>query len=260
MIENINMLKRTVLLLLLCLSAQHCIANESVIDPLNSPSWSVMHHLMLNNEPVVFDDHVEVRTPDFAEDPMNVPVSVNVNGLDDIEEVVVFADLNPIQKVLSFKPLNINPYIAFRIKVEQGTPVRAAAKTKDGVWHVGGRWLEAAGGGCTAPSLGRAADDWHETLMSVSSKTWGDEGQLERLRFRIMHPMDTGLADGIPEFYIQNLTVLDGTGQELAYIDTYQPVSENPVFTFDLKDTVNTGEIKLVGRDNNGNKLSEIIN
>lgn len=70
---------------------------------------------------------------------------------------MVFAELNPIHKVLEMEPLRADARIGFRIKVQQATPVRAAALTDDGVWHVGGRVVEAAGGGCTAPSLGRQA-------------------------------------------------------------------------------------------------------
>jgi len=101
-------------------------AADALVDPLDSPAWAVMHERILDNEPVVFDDRVVVRTPEFAEDPMNVPVSVTVNALEGIQDIVIFADLNPIQKVMEFKPVHLKPYIAFRFKVEQSTPVRAA--------------------------------------------------------------------------------------------------------------------------------------
>ncbi|MBL1143273.1 MAG: quinoprotein dehydrogenase-associated SoxYZ-like carrier [Proteobacteria bacterium] len=216
-----------------------------------------MHSKILNNEPVIFDDRVQISMPDFAEDPMNVPVSVQVNNLENIEEIVIFADLNPIQKVLSFQPFHIKPYLSFRIKVEQSTPVRAAVRTSDGSWHVGGSWLEAAGGGCTAPSQGRAAGNWHETLMNVSSRSW-IKNELGRVRFRIMHPMDTGLADGIPEFYLEYFDVVDAGGSVLAKITTYQPISENPVFTLDINKEI-LKPINLLGVDNNGNRLNAQI-
>ncbi|NOG61750.1 MAG: quinoprotein dehydrogenase-associated SoxYZ-like carrier [Proteobacteria bacterium] len=233
-----------------------CFATSQV-DPLDSPSWESMHSKILNNEPVIFDDRVQISMPDFAEDPMNVPVSVQVNNLENIEEIVIFADLNPIQKVLSFQPFHIKPYLSFRIKVEQSTPVRAAVRTSDGSWHVGGSWLEAAGGGCTAPSQGRAAGNWHETLMNVSSRSW-IKNELGRVRFRIMHPMDTGLADGIPEFYLEYFDVVDAGGSVLAKITTYQPISENPVFTLDINKEI-LKPINLLGVDNNGNRLNAQI-
>lgn len=253
--------KMRFLLLFICFySATVTSVETGPIDPLDSPSWAVMHELMLNNEPVVFDDRVIVNTPDFAEDALNVPVSIEVAGIENIQDIVVFADLNPIQKVLSFKPIEVKPYLAFRIKVEQATPVRAAVKTADGVWHVGGRWLDAAGGGCTAPSHGMSTGAWHETLMDVSSRYWKNKTpDYGRLRLRIMHPMDTGLAPGIPEFYIEQFSVINEEGEKLAELDTYQPLSENPIFTFDLNKSSLTTEINLVGRDNNGNQLTATI-
>lgn len=248
---------RTCLVLLVgFLSSQYCLATP-IVDPLNSPSWQSMHSAILNSDPVIFDDRVVVTMPDFAEDAMNVPVTVDVSELDDIREIIVFADLNPIQKVLRFEPLHLKPSMSFRLKVEQATPVRAAVRTGDGYWHIGGRWLEAAGGGCTAPSHARESEDWYQTLMEVSSQSWVKHDK-RRVRFRVMHPMDTGLADGIPEFYIEQFKVLDGNGGILATMETYQPISENPVFTFDFQSGV-ARPIKLIGADNNGNRLEAVI-
>lgn len=256
-----HLFKFRALLISICFYSPFVVSTETnLIDPLDSPSWTVMHELILNNEPVIFDDRVVVNTPDFAEDALNVPVSIEVLGLKDIQDIVVFADLNPIQKILNFKPIEVKPYLAFRIKVEQATPVRVAVKTSDGVWHVGGRWLDAAGGGCTAPSHGMSSGEWHETLMNVSSRYWKNKiSEYGRLRLRIMHPMDTGLAPGIPEFYIEKFSVINEKGQKLAELDTYQPLSENPIFTFDLNKASLTKEINLVGRDNNGNQLTATI-
>ena len=52
------------------------------------------------NAKVVFDQRVEVQGPSFAEDPMNVPITVRVKGLPDVQRVVVLVDRNPIRKVL----------------------------------------------------------------------------------------------------------------------------------------------------------------
>lgn len=234
--------------------------DSSQLDPLDSPQWQVMHETILNSESVIFDESVTVITPEFAEDPMNVPVAVSVKGLENIEEIVVFADLNPITKILAYQPLITDPYISFRFKVEQSTPVRAAAKTSDGVWHIGGQWLSASGGGCTAPSNARVEGGWETTLGDVSSRTWLRKDGTGRLRFKIMHPMDTGLAPGIPEFYIQQIHVTDGQGKTIAHIEPYQPISENPVMTLNLPATaIEQREITLSGRDNNGNKINSKI-
>lgn len=206
----------------------------------------------LDAGPYVFDERVQVILPPSAEDPLAVPVEVRVGQLEGVEELRLIADLNPLPLILSYKPTRAEPFIAFRFKVEQSTPVRAAARTKDGVWHVGGAWLTAAGGGCTAPSYGTGQGLWRDQLNQVSGALWprGETGS--RLKLRVMHPMDTGLAAGIPVFHIEHLQLLDEHNRELAYLKAYEPVSENPVLSLDLR---TRGPVRVVGRDIQGNRI-----
>lgn len=210
----------------------------------------------LDGGPVRFDDRVKVRMPPSAEDPLSVPVEVRVEGLGEVQEIRLIADLNPIPLILSFVPTRAEPAIAFRFKVEQSTPVRAAARTPDGVWHVGGGWLSAAGGGCTAPSHGTGGGMWRDQLNHVSGALWPREDGHSRLKLRVMHPMDTGLASGIPVFHIESLRVLDADGRELALVKTYEPVSENPVLSLDLR---GNGPVRVVGRDIQGNRIDASV-
>ena len=225
---------------------------SAATDPLRSPAWDAMVQRHLDGGRVEFDDRVEVIMPESAEDPLSVPVQVRVNGIDGIEEIRVIADLNPLPLILSYVPIRAEPVVSFRFKVEQSTPVRAAARTTDGIWHVGGGWLTAAGGGCTAPSYGTGEGLWRDELGNVTGKLWPREGDSSRLRFRIMHPMDTGLAPGIPVFHIEELRFLDAEGGELARLKTYEPVSENPVLSLDLK---TRDPVQVVGRDIQGNRV-----
>lgn len=206
------------------------------LDPLKSPSWEQMHARMLNGEPYAFSDKITVLGPDSAEDPANVPVSVHISPDIAVRRIVVFADLNPIQKIIELEPFAVPASFGFRIKLEQATPLRAAALTDEGIWLVGGRWVESAGGGCTQPSVGRVSGNWHETLGQFRALTFGDAERLSRVRFRIMHPMDTGLSPGIPAFYIDRITVSDAADVPLARLNVFEPISENPYFTLDLPD------------------------
>jgi sulfur-oxidizing protein SoxY len=242
---------------LLCLFAALLTASLSYAeppadDPLGSFMWAEMHKRLLNSEPYRFDDRVKVLAPTDAEDSMNVPVLVDASGLGRIKRIVVFAELNPIHKVLEMEPLQADPRIGFRLKVQQATPIRAAALTEDGVWHVGGRIVEAAGGGCTAPSLGSANSDWSSRLGEVSARLWPGEDSM-RLRLRIMHPMDTGLVSGVPAFFIEKLEILDATGSLLTRLRLFEPVAENPLLTVDLP---TADQLELRGRDNNGNPFN----
>jgi sulfur-oxidizing protein SoxY len=222
-------------------------------DPLQSPQWTDIRERYLGAAKVVFDPLVVVSGPKVAEDSMNVPVGVKI-GLADVRRVLVVADLNPIVKVLEFSATGAMPSLHFRMKLQQGSPVRAMAQTGDGVWHVGGIWIDASGGGCTAPSVGRSAAGWTETLGQVQSRVWQNETQ-SRVKLNIMHPMDTGLAPGIPAFYIERLSLQDAAGREWMALDTFEPVSENPVFSFDFSGPPPAG-LTLVGRDNNGNRIN----
>ncbi|MEO0423311.1 MAG: quinoprotein dehydrogenase-associated SoxYZ-like carrier [Pseudomonadota bacterium] len=230
------------------------------VDPLGSPMWNTMHDRVLDGLPYVFDERVEVLAPPAAENPANVPVMVRVDGLPNVQRMVVFTDLNPIQKVLEYIPERLSASIGLRLKLEQASPVRAAVLTDEGIWHVGGMWVDAAGGGCTAPSNGRAQGNWAETLGQISYRTWADEDRLRRLRVRVMHPMDTGLAPGIPAFYIERLELHDEEGELLGRLLTYEPISENPFFTLDFgqgQEAVKA--VRLSGRDINGNRFEQRI-
>jgi sulfur-oxidizing protein SoxY len=233
---------------------------DGMLDPLESARWGDMQRLFFDGAKVVFDPRVHVTSPKVAEDAMNVPVSVNVEGLTEVQEVLVFADFNPILKVLSFQPVRAKPALGFRIKLQQSSPVRAAARTADGMWHIGGTWVQSSGGGCTLPSAGRAAGQWDRLLGQVQGRVWDrSEGDF-RVRLKVIHPMDTGLAPGIPAFYLERLSLTDEQGNAFMEIETFEPVSENPVFTFDIDPRKKpSGALLLTGVDNNGNKVSARI-
>jgi len=224
-------------------------------DPLASPSWRDVRE-KLGLTPLVFDSRIEVLAPPSAEDPLNVPVSIRMDKLPGIRRVLVVADLNPILRVLEFEPLQSAQRLSFRMKLQQGSPIRALAQTSDGVWHAGGVWVDTAGGGCTAPSVGRSTGNWADTLGKVDSRQFPQSGGT-RLKLRIMHPMDTGLAPGIPAFHLETLAIRDAGGTDWARLKVYEPVSENPVFSIDFVKP--TPELRLIGQDNNGNRIDSVI-
>lgn len=230
-------------------------------DPFGSLQWPDLRREFFGDAPLVFDERVQVRGPGFAEDPMNVPIGVSAAGLPDVQSLVVFVDRNPIRKVLELTPLAALPAIAFRFKLEQASPVRAAARTRDGVWHVGGTLVDSSGGGCTVSGASRQDGSWTTTLGQVSGKVFASSPAPgvagSRLRLRVMHPMDTGLAAGVPAFYVRQLVLRDAQGGELLRLATFEPVSENPVFSFDFPGRV--GPLQLTGSDNNGNRIDARI-
>ncbi len=70
-----------------------------------------------------------------------------------------------------------------------------------------------------------------------------------------MHPMDTGLVAGIPAFHIESLTISDAARQPMLRLALHEPVAENPIFSFDLREVMERG-MMVSGRDNNGNRFA----
>ena len=129
-------------------------------DPVPSVMWDYHHKRLLGGEPFVFDERVKLGVPPFAEDARQVPVEVDARQLPGrFERLVLWAELNPIPHVLTLYPgKDLEALLAVRIRIEQATAIRAALRGEDGVWHVGSAWIDAAGGGCTAPSVAESSN------------------------------------------------------------------------------------------------------
>lgn len=234
-------------------SAGPGLAGDLPADPFRSGMWESVAERYFPGEKVVFDQRVKVMAPANAENQFVVPVTVDASALQAVEEIVVVADLNPIQHALTFRPHAAEPFIGLRIKVEQTTPVRAGVRTADGVWHIGAVVVEAAGGGCSAPAAAHSNANWMATLGETRAMAGRDADGFTRLRFRMRHPMDTGLADGIPAFYLSRLEVASSQGTEVATIDSFEPVSENPTFTLKAQLDPDDQGFAVNGRDTEGN-------
>ena len=228
-------------------------------DPLGSPQWPGLRREYTQDAPLRFTDAVQVRTPAFADDALNVPLQIDARALQTvgggIARMVVIADRNPIREVLAFEPLRAVPMLAFRIRLEQASPVRCLVRTHDGQWHVGGAMVQAAGGGCTVPGVTRADGSWNKTLNQVHARFFSNLAEgTRRLRLQIMHPMDTGLVAGVPALYIERLELQDAAGQPWWRMQLHEPVSENPLLTIEMP-LQGPQAFRLSGQDNNGNRI-----
>lgn len=218
-------------------------------DPLDSPLWPSMAERFLGERRAVFDDAVQVRLPPVTEDQTQVPVTVDARALGRADELLVIADLNPFPLTLRLETPAAQPFVAFRMKIEQGTPIRAAVRKGD-VWHVGGRNLDAAGGGCSVPPVVEKKVDW-KSLGETRARIWSEADGL-RLRLRMTHPMDTGMLANIPLFLVEDLSVADAAGTVLARLTLQEPVADNPTLTL-LPDRPAAGDALILrARNTNG--------
>lgn len=227
---------------------------ELPADPLNSVMWENMASRFFPGE-VVIDQRVIVHGPLDAENQMQVPITVDATQLDDVVQIVALADLNPIPHILTLHPTRAQPFIGFRVKLEQASPIRVGVQTADGVWHVNGVIVNAAGGGCTAPALAHGLSDWYKTLGQGRGITRRESADLARLSVRLRHPMDTGLAPGIPVFYMNQIEVTSPAGEKLANIEMYEPISENPTLTLKPLITDKIDELLVYARDTEANEF-----
>lgn len=220
-------------------------------DPLASPMWEFIADQVFGANPVVrFDPRVKVRFPTIAENQRVFPVEVDARGIPDVVRMVIIADLNPIQLPLDFRPVDADSFVATRIKLDQRTPVRGAVQLKDGSWLVGGGWIDAAGGGCSAPPVSRVKGDWSQHLGEVRGGLW-QRAEGARLRLAFRHPMDTGFVNNISAYYIDELAVTSSTGRPLGTFKFQAAMAEDPVVT--LQPHLKAGEgVRFDGRDTNG--------
>jgi sulfur-oxidizing protein SoxY len=230
-------------------------------DPLNSVNWEGVRDYAFGSAPVVFDPtHVLVEAPRHVEDGGQVPVSVRVEGLGEIVEIILLADLNPAPKVATYHPLAAQPRLGLRIKVDQATAVRAAAKTRDGVWHLGGMKVDAPGGGCSTPSASQSSQSWKTRLNAAQGRAWRRPDGGDRLRLLFIHPMNTGFVANIPAFFIDHMTVKTAEGRLVAELLPAEPIAENPTLTLDLTPAGSSAKGYLVEwSDTDGNHGSARI-
>lgn len=220
-------------------------------DPLASPMWEFVGDQVFGANAVVrFDPRVKVSFPTIAENQRVFPVQVDARGIPDVVRMVVMVDLNPIQLPLDYRLEDADAFVATRIKLDQRTPVRGAVQLKDGSWLVSGGWIDAAGGGCSAPPVSRVKGDWSQHLGEVRGGLWQVDGAA-RLRLGFRHPMDTGLVDNIAAYYLDELVVTSSTGRPLGRFKFQAAMAEDPVVT--LQPHLREGEsIRFDGRDTNG--------
>ena len=204
-------------------------------DPLGSVMWDEISKTQFAGAPVQFDmEHVQVDAPRAVEDGGQVPLQIRISGLETVVQIMVLADLNPAPRVMTFTLQGAQPRLFLRTKLDQAGPVHAAVQTLDGVWHVGGTKIDAPGGGCTTPSASQSSQSWKTRLNGAQGKAWRRADGGDRLRLRIIHPMNSGFVQGIPAFFITRLDVTDaGSNQPVASFEPGEPLSENPMLTFD---------------------------
>lgn len=221
------------------------------VDPLGSPMWTAHARTIFGDDPVRFDPRVKVLFPQIAENQRTFPVAIDARAIPGVRRMVLFADLNPIPLAIDYRPDHAQAYIATRIKLDQRTPVRGAVQLADGQWLVSGGWIDAAGGGCSAPPVSRVKGDWAQHLGEIRGEAWPVSGGDARLRLSFRHPMDTGFVANIATYHLETLRVQDAGGRALGDMEIWASVAEDPAIT--LMPMAQPGDwLTIDARDTNG--------
>lgn len=220
------------------------------VDPLGSPMWQRLGQTLFGDDTVRFDDRVRVSFPTIAEDQHSFPVTVDARGIAHVKRIVLFADLNPIPLAVDYTPEAAQAFLATRIKLDQRTPVRGAVQLDDGSWLVGGGWIDAAGGGCSAPPASRVKGDWAEHLGEVRGAALREGGDT-RVRLAFRHPMDTGFVANIPTYNLDEVALTGAGGKHYGTMRIEASVAEDPTITV-IADAAPGEAILLRASDTNG--------
>ncbi len=220
-------------------------------DPLGSPMWIAHARTLFGDDPVRFDPRVHVSFPMIAENQGAFPVVIDARGIAGVRRMILLADLNPIPVAIDYRPLHAAPYVATRIKLDQRTPIRGAVQLDSGQWLVSGGWIDAAGGGCSAPPVSRVKGDWADHLGEIRGEVWPMAQGYNRVRLSFRHPMDTGLVENIATYHLEALAVTDGEGRVLGDMDIWASVAEDPAITL-MVDGSPDAALRVAARDTNG--------
>jgi len=230
-------------------------AAEPGADPLASPVWDEVRAEFLPGEAVRFDEAVSLVMPADIENSSDVPLAIRLDAaLGQPREIIVIAENNPIRNVVRLFPHRPISAIGLKIRLEMSTPVRAAALDADGVWHVGSAWANVlTPGGCSAPITVSSAE-LGARVGEIAVTTFGRPDGVERLKFRIIHPMETGFAftpEGaeIPAYFVEQVAVSDGAGP-VADMMTWAAMAPDPIFTLDVPELGQS--LRIDARDSHG--------
>lgn len=222
-------------------------------NPVESPTFDDILKEIIQNEKYIFDDkNINIQVPLFADNPVQVPISVDAKAIKNAKKLIIFTDLNPIPKVVDMDLINLLPIVSLNIKVAQETPIRALVLDDKGLWHIGSNNIKSFGGGCSVSSVASSDTNFDKLLGKAKGNIFKTDG-IYRLKTSIFHPMETGLVFGNSEFYINKITI-KADNQILAKIDAYSSISENPRFIFET--LVESKNYKIEFSDIDGNDFT----
>jgi len=203
-----------------------------------------LRHAYFGDRPIIVsDEFIVLDAPKRAEDAAIVPVSITaqIPQTDEryIKTIYLFIDKNPgpLAGTFRFTPKSGRADLAFRVRVNAYSPIRAIAETNNGELYMSRRFIKATGG-CSAPA-GSDLDAAMARLGKVKLKitSVAQLAQPTAAQLMISHPnlngmqMDQVTRHYAPAHFVRHLKV-SFDGEEVFSAETGFGISENPSFRF----------------------------
>lgn len=237
---------------------------ELPTDPLGSPLWEYnIERYLGQGVNVVVDDRVGLAVPGFAEDSTQVPLAVNLSKFPHrATKVVTWVDMNPVPLLFNVDSSDGGlKLVSLNFRVQQASSVRAAVLDEQGVWHIASGFVDAAGGGCTAPREVISSSEWENEFGTLRTGLFSGDGKT-RIKASLLHPMDSGMVGNVPAFFVGDVEVRqEGSDAALLAMTLAESAAENPMFVFEFENG-SEGERKdltIWMKDNNGYRFEGSI-
>ena len=109
-------------------------------NPISTPTFDEILKTIIDNKEYIFDDkNITIEVPNFADNPIQVPILVDAKKIKNAKQMILFADLNPIPIIVDMNLKELLPLISINIKVAQETPIRALVLDDKNIWHIGSK-------------------------------------------------------------------------------------------------------------------------
>lgn len=189
------------------------------------------------------DELIVLDAPRRADDAAIVPISITaqIPQTEDryIKAIYLIIDKNPgpLTATFHFTPASGRADLAFRVRVDSYSPVRAIAETNDGELHMSRRFVKASGG-CSAP----AASDLDAAMarlgkIRLKANEVSNRAEPVAAQLMVSHPNLNGMQmDQVtrlyaPAHFVRHVRV-SFEGEEVFSAETGFGISENPSFRF----------------------------
>ena len=226
----------------------HIIAN----DDFYGNNFNVIKLEYLGEKPFVNNKDIKIIIQEEIEEAHEVAMVVKIpHELKSNRQVAILVDNNPIQLVTKIFPNKKVSSIGLNIRLEQDSLVRAAVLSNKGIWNIASKKVIVnSPGGCSLPACNPEKEICEKKeLGKISMQKYKRASGDWRLKFKINHPMDTGLVSDpqsgkmIPEYYINNVYFADKNGS-LAKANTYGALSANPTLVIDFGNPIQNVNVK----------------